>query len=341
MKTAFLNMKKCVNNQICKENFANVCNNTGNNVFCNGLEKIFECDSIFPGELSNMADEYDNFITAAFIWIRENDDKSSFSRTLNLIKNKPVIPISVGLQCKEFNSDFKMHPATVKILADMAERATLAVRGEYTAEILNKYKIKNIQIIGCPSMYTELNPNKKIEKKPQSQINKIICNYRTISKDLTYKDYQVLQYLNSYSTLFIEQTVSYLPVEYYKFIPKEVTWLLTKKKRIYFKFEDWYNVVKRFDFSIGARFHGNMISLLAGVPSLFLTFDSRTKELTDFFKLPTLSIEDFDICKPIMYYYEKADYSEFNKNYNKLFNDFLKFAKKNKLTIRKKSDDSL
>ena len=50
-----------------------------------------------------------------------------------------------------------------------------------------------------------------------------------------------------------------------------------KQRKIFFIFKDWFNFVKDMDFSIGARFHGNIVPILAGVPSLFLIFDSSTK----------------------------------------------------------------
>lgn len=332
MKTGFLNRVTCTNNSRTKENFVKCGNNSGNTVFCHAIQEIFECDNIFPDELDK-AEQYDNFITTGFIWVHENEDMSSFYKTMKFLKNKPIIPISIGLQSSYSSPDFKMHPDTVKLFAEMQEKSVLAVRGCYTAEILNKYGIKNIRVIGCPSMYTELDPYKKIEKKILG--SRISCNYKTLSKDLTNIDLEILKYFNSYSTIFMEQTINYIPGGYYNYIPKEVIWLITKKSRIFFVAKDWINLLRSFDFSIGARFHGNMAAVLAGVPALFLTFDSRTKEMTDFFKLPTIGINDFDIKKPISYYYELADYSDFNKEFPEMFENFVDFANKNGLKLKK------
>lgn len=335
MKTGFLNMIECKDNRRIKENFTNCGGNSGNIVFCNAIKEIFDCDSIFPHEL-NESEQYDNYITAAFIWIRENEDKSSFKETMKVLKDKPIIPISIGLQADNFDPNFTIHPSTVKIFAEMQEKSVLAVRGNYTAEILNKHGIKNIRIIGCPSMYMELNPYKKISKKPFEQLgSRVSCNYRTLTKDLTKNDFEIMKYLNSYATVFIEQTQNYIPSEIYHYIPNEVIWLITKKLRIFFVFSDWLNLMKSFDFNIGARFHGNVVAVLTGIPALFLTIDSRTEELTDFFKLPTLNINDFDIKRPLQYYYELADYTDFNTAFPDNFNNFLAFVKENNLKLRK------
>lgn len=86
---------------------------------------------------------------------------------------------------------------------------------------------------------------------------------------------------------------------------------------------------------MGERFHGNIVQVQNGVPALFLTVDSRTSELTEFFDLPHIPINSFDANKPIEYYFEQADYSQFNKNYKAKRKIFLDFLKKNNLVEQK------
>lgn len=337
MKTGFLTLKQCENNDNTDANYTRVGKNTGNIVFSEAIKKIFRCETFTHDELKggDKGDQYDNFITADFIWIRENEDKSSYRYVLDAIKHKPLTPISIGLQSSNFNPDFKLHAGTVNIFKEMQEKSTLGVRGNYTADILNKHGIKNIEVIGCPSLYYNMDPEFKIHKKDFSAVYNILCNYQTLTKELTYRDFQVLKYLNNYCSAFIEQVVNYMPGEMYKIIPHEVTWLITKKKQIFFMLESWLNFMKNYDFSIGARFHGNVVALLTGIPCLFLTIDSRTKELTDYFNLPSMNVEEFNTVKPLRYYYEEADYTEFNKNYKNVYKKFIDFSKKNNLIINK------
>ena len=97
--------------------------------------------------------------------------------------------------------------------------------------------------------------------------------------------------------------------------------------------DEWDNYMQGFDFHMGMRFHGGIISLHNGVPSLFLTSDSRTTELTEFFSLPKMSIGEFDPAKPLEYYYEKADYSDFNKRLPYLRDNFKAFSEVNGLKV--------
>lgn len=53
--------------------------------------------------------------------------------------------------------------------------------------------------------------------------------------------------------------------------------------------------------------------------------------------MPSIELNAFDKDKPIEYYYELADYSEFNKIYHKLYKIFCGFVKKNGLVFSEKA----
>lgn len=58
-----------------------------------------------------------------------------------------------------------------------------------------------------------------------------------------------------------------------------------------------------------------MIAVTSGIPALTMVVDSRMDEMTRLFRLPTLPMEDFRLEKPLEYYYDLADYTDFNKAY--------------------------
>lgn len=336
MKTAYLRIKECKNNLPSEENFKIVGNNSGNIVFENALVKSIKCEPIEREELEERAWEFDNLVVRNLIWIRENEDLKDFRKLMDIFKGKPIIPISVGLQAEYQKSDFKLHKNTIQILKELSDRAELAVRGYYTAEILEKYGIKNIRPIGCPSMYYGLNFNRKVDKKVDISVKqgKVLSNYRTLSKTLdTDQDLEILNYLSKNSDYFMEQTRCYFNTELKLGKFKEFMDFYRKNRKIFFRFDDWYKFVAEKEFCIGARFHGNVVPILAGVPALFLVSDSRTKELTEFFKLPTISIEKFDANIPIAEYYAMADYTEFNREYPQLLENFIDFCLKNQLEL--------
>ena len=102
----------------------------------------------------------------SLIWLTPNQTYPHVWTMLKRIGDKPLVPISVGVQSMARNVDITLHPDTVKLLRTMAERAVLGVRGEYTAAVLEKNGIVNFRIIGCPSLYQGMNEKFRVEKKP-------------------------------------------------------------------------------------------------------------------------------------------------------------------------------
>ena len=101
---------------------------------------------------------------------------------------------------------------------------------------------------------------------------------------------------------------------------------LKRQMHVFFHIEDWLAWVRQYDFSLGSRFHGNVIAITSGIPALTMVVDSRMDEMTRLFRLPTLPMEDFRLEKPLEYYYDLADYTDFNKAYPermRVFRDFL------------------
>ena len=111
---------------------------------------------------------------------------------------------------------------------------------------------------------------------------------------------------------------------------------INSKRRMFFDTDEWSDYVREFDFHLGMRFHGGIIAMQNGLRSLLISSDSRTNELADFLCIPKLSISEFDASKPIEYYYEKADFSDFQKRFPYLKENFKSFAKTNGLTVKVK-----
>ena len=110
---------------------------------------------------------------------------------------------------------------------------------------------------------------------------------------------------------------------------------------LFFDLESWVRHDRRYDFSFGMRFHGNVAAILAGVQSLFLTFDSRTKEMTDYFSLPSISAESFSMDAPLIEHAQQTDYAPFRKVYKERLDTYVGFLQKNNLSITKNYSDHL
>ena len=316
------------------QKFSKLGSNTGNMLFWHSLKAQLKLDVrsrwyIDHIEKLNLS-EYKAFITTDLIWIRQMQDLSYINKVLDVIGDLPLIPISIGLQCNSYLPDFKMHPETVKLIQRLSERCTMGVRGSYTAEILDKYGIKNFKVVGCPSMYLGTVGIDTVGA-PTKPINNVSVNFETFYSKLSPAKIDFLLYCAEYGYEFVEQTQVSVDGRH---IPDEeklrqIEGWLSAKKHCFFDIAQWREYMRKFDFSMGTRFHGNVLALWENVPALFLTCDSRTRELCEHFSLPMLDINAFDSSKPIEHYYETADYERFHKQYPQRLREWEEFLEMN------------
>lgn len=336
MKTIYLTKCPKLNDRTMIQTPAVYGSNSGNFAFMYSLQNTIKCVPKTPEQLLEMDNaDVDNIITHNLIWLRENVDLGGMT-LINLLKrfDKPIIPISIGLQADRFQSKFSFHPNVLRILQEMQERAVLGVRGEYTAYMLDRNGIHNIRVIGCPSMYVKTDYNRRVYQKDFSAVSSVMSNYRTLSNKIDNPlDLSILDYLRDNTQVFVEQTPCYASRAVLDGVLKDKTEFLIQKRRVFCVYDNWQSFAKKYDFSIGGRFHGNAMAILAGLPALFIISDSRTEELTDFFDFPTIRREEFDTQKPLKYYYELADYSTFNRNYPKKLDNFIRFCLDNNLEL--------
>lgn len=324
------------------EKLAKLGDNTGNMLFWESLRSNLNLE-VIPRRYINYPQKLDlcsfsAFVTTDLIWIRQMQDLSYLNKVLDAIGELPLIPISIGLQCDRMIPDFRLHPETVKVIRRISERSVMGVRGDYTAEILRRYGIDNFMVIGCPSMYMDTAGLLSVGTEKKS-VKRASANFETFYKKLDKPRTDFLRYCAENDLSFAEQTAAEVSEKQIgdAQLLKNIKGWLGKSSHIFFDINEWRSYIREFNFSIGARFHGNVIALWEGVPALFLAADSRTKELCEHFSLPHIDIGDFDRSKPLEYYHELANYSEFHKNYPKRLAEWKEFLKVNGLANEKKT----
>ena len=306
--------------------------NVGNLVFWEAIERLFSPKAVRYGDAEGLK-SCEKVIVTDLIWIHENAEFLYLEKIVDAYPI-PFIPISIGLQSGGYDPSFKLSASLVRLLKKMEERAMLGVRGAYTESILEKYGIKNIRPIGCPSMY-EWN-NRSLRISAGSQQGRCSANFRSFFGRLSVPEKHFLSYCARHAMLFIEQTKwKFTPEQandaaYYRYVSQ---WL-RENSVLPLEVREWERALRGIGFSMGGRFHGNVFALWNGIKALFLTVDSRTEELTNFFGLPAMPMSRFDWERGIEWYYDLADYSRFNRMYPKLYDNFCGFARKNGLKIK-------
>ncbi len=308
--------------------FDRVGENTGNLIFMRALKRLFSPRLIDPAaactERAHELADCGAFITTELIWIREGDVFENVERTLRVIGDRPLIPISVGLQADVRRPDFKLQPRTLRLLSELSERCVIGTRGDYTAEILSKNGVRRLRPIGCPSVFYK----KRYRFKRRGGDPRCVCGFSTLWRDLSASELRLLRYFMKHGLDFVEQTGLYSFSQHEEFD----RWL-TAKRRIFFSTDEWDRFLDGFDFYMGMRFHGGIAAMQRGLPALFVTSDSRTAELCEFFSLPSITLGEFDEKMSLSYYMNLAYPDKFLKRLPALKENFREFARENRLKV--------
>lgn len=321
--------------------------NTGNMVFVNAIkEQIPFCNEDWIREGANLSEQYtyilpcSNFLHVSNRWIEP---------LVDIIEKKPIKIILVGLGAQaELHEDTRivdrLSRKQRRFFEIIAERCkSIGVRGEYTAECLARLGIKNSRVIGCPSIYKNLNTD--YDKMGESSLAKTLVTITPAKKRTT----EILKLGMRVNADWIMQSKDeiiplYSSNKIIRSVLKEKRFPKIKMEdlikyqhsnaRIFWDFEEWNTFIKNggYTFSFGLRFHGNMMALRNGVPTLWFVHDMRIWELVDTLKVPSLGYDD-KITAPEELI-EKCDYSEFKKKYLKIKEKYIDFLSENEVDIK-------
>ena len=303
------------------------------NQLSNDVEEIWRVQDI-PEDLDLLILSMSNFISPA-------TDLKVFADEIEKKKVNKIVMVGCGAQAYDANEQIDLKPGTKRFVDLLSERSkSVGVRGVYTAQVLEKMGYKNTDIVGCPSVYwpgikgwPQLEPRAKFESRKYGIHCTPSGKYRDAVKSL-------LRFgMKNRCYYLCQSEISYLDREN---IHRDFTYYLGTTEeasechahfgefgKIFFELQDWVDFNSTLDFVVGSRFHGNVVTMLAGRPSLSLVFDTRTKELSDHYSLPYIHFEDFDGDKPVEYYMEKTDYSTFYGTYPTRLLEYCDFLEKN------------
>ena len=105
---------------------------------------------------------------------------------------------------------------------------------------------------------------------------------------------------------------------------------------------DWQSDLMKsgVNMSFGSRIHGNIMAVLAGVPAVVLNIDTRTKEMAEFYDIPSI---EYNPDKNLDLYevYQNLDYDKFNKTFGKKYDDFNQFLVNCGIVDEKMNDNDM
>ena len=89
--------------------------------------------------------------------------------------------------------------------------------------------------------------------------------------------------------------------------------------------------MREMDFIFGTRIHGNIVSLLAGTPSMVFAHDSRTLELSRYFEIPHRLISDVHPDTDAADLYAEADFGPLVEGHAGRYRTFIDYVERHGL----------
>ena len=312
-----------------------------------------------PAAIDRINAEYD------YVFLRGSNyvhAQMNWSRTADVLRRLkiPVIAFGIGAQAPvsgklELSEDSK---TVLRLIADST--ASLGVRGAYSAQVLNDLGIKNVRIIGCPTAFRANRPDLAIRLPALEQVSQVgVTLRREVSK--TYAQ-DIRRYLTFHRDLvkamaarFEVTLMAQGEIEEKKLAlgsPAQkdeafaalrqnewaTTWYLDEAMEDLYRSKMFYSdvvaeyekLVRGLDLVLGYRLHGNLMALANGTPSIYFTYDSRTVEFADTFKIPSVDVfsgQDFRLEE----YWEQARFDRFNAAYADVYSAMSAFLSENKV----------
>ncbi len=259
----------------------------------------------------------------------------------------PVVILGVGAQANTRYDAARLAPMAASIRrfvgAVLDHGPSIGVRGEFTAEYLSSLGFRDIEVIGCPSLFragvalrvTKRTP--RLDASSRIAINvspyvgamgPIVQHHVERYPHLTYvpQDLDSLERLLTGSAA--DDTTAADP------IPRHVRHPLYQRDAVRFFVAPapWVDFLGSVDFSFGSRIHGNIAAILAGTPAVVLAHDSRTLEIARWFALPHRILADLPPDVDAAELYAAADFDAFHAALPDRFARFTAYLQRHGLT---------
>jgi hypothetical protein len=307
---------------------------------------------------SQLNDLYDYVVLRASNYIHEEMEWGYFADWLDAL-HLPGLCLGIGAQAAT-RRRILLPPLANRIWHMIAERSpSIGVRGEFTASVLEDNGIRNLDIVGCPSIFRACDPNLQLRHKAFSDIRRVGFSLRRETGD-NYTE-NVVSFLNTQKELILRFNALFElvltvhgeieeKVYYYNDISRlaaarqtlrDMGWFDSKNEgeleavyesRLFFApVVSYYDdLVRELDCTLGYRVHGVLPALAAGTPSVLLRYDERSAELARTLKVPLLE-PDEALREDVQDLFHPNRFKEFEENYPKAYEVMRSFLEKHEV----------
>jgi hypothetical protein len=290
--------------------------NVGNFAFWNAARKLFDAEIRLFGFGSKIEalsrDNVDFVVIPAANFLNATANLDWLARLIREL-DKPVVVVGLGAQSEREEAIPELKPGTVDFLREAAARTPyLAVRGPFSKRVCEAYGVTNVRVLGCPSLFT--NPDRQlgaaIEARWSRPIDKLAIHASSIKAHVRHAERMLFGLLASHpgSSYIIQRPIELMKVARGEalseaestYVDKVHAFLAPDQSRAGFdrsirmagvvpsSIDSWLFMLEGHSHSVGTRIHGAMLSLSAKLPTLCITHDTRTRELCEVLKVPSI-----------------------------------------------------
>jgi hypothetical protein len=327
--------------------------------------KLLNYDQLDPLKIRTPTDadieRYNSEYSFAFLrgsnYLHPEMDWDNASTVLKRLRI-PIIAFGIGAQAPA-KGKLQLSLDTRRVLDCIAERCvSFGVRGIYTAEVLWSLGIRDVRIIGCPTVFRNNDPTLRIELPPLEQIKRVGYTLRrevggayaqNIRQYLDLQRDTILDLANRFDVHVMaqgeveEKKVLWGTPEQHDEAVQQLRregWLrgdgdpmeALYQSRLFYadSVREFEQFVQKKDLVLGYRLHGNLLSLANRVPSVYFTYDSRTVEFAETFQIPSFNVFSGGQFR-LEDYWDQDLFEKFNRAYYQRYREMRLFLDENKI----------
>lgn len=319
-----------------------------------GLD-VLRIREVRPEDIDRYNAEYDYCFLRGSNYIHDQMNWENAVQVLEKLRI-PILAFGIGAQAPT-SGKLTLSATTKRVLWLIAEKsASIGVRGVFTADVLWELGIGNVRIVGCPTVFRHNDPGLRIDLPPLDKVAKIGFTLRRevsgayahdIDRYLGFQRETIADLAERHEVEVMAQgeieekkIVLGTPEQRDEAFDRLVRekWLggpddpLTGlyRERLFYSdvVADYERVVRSKDVVLGYRLHGNLMALANGVPSVYFTYDSRTAEFAETFRIPS-----FDVFSGHPFrledYWDQGRFEKFNTTYHQRYHEMRGFLDEN------------
>lgn len=300
--------------EVLKRNL--ISGNAGNLLFLGAAQKLLsapgvaiEADAtrVRARDAGWINERFDHYVLPLANAFRPFYEASLLQHTLLLSRLRiPVTILGVagqGTTTADFRRLRPIESAIRAFVRAVLDRGpSIGVRGELTADYLRGLGFRDVEVIGCPSMFAS-GPS-----LPAPRVTQLTPDSRVAVT--------ISPYVAPMAPILLANMARYPNLEYFaqdleslELLTWGVPWkdgrpddplpvhpghplIQAGRTRLYVDPWPWVADLRSFDASFGTRIHGSIAAVLAGTPVVVLAHDSRTLELARYFEIPHRLVRD-------------------------------------------------